>query len=268
MNKNWGSQLENILFRKPVVFGTTPLGYPGDMSINLVRHINEADIILTETLISFYQIVLDANKFFAQFGYSSVEVKPRAQIYSYVPDDSNEYKEQVSQKIIDAVINHGKKVLVLSEEGYSNYMDPAEFLKNDLIKNQIEFDTLHGPCMVIATIATSFTLANKFIFAGNPQWYGKDEVYHKLLKFKATEMPIVFSFDSHHLEDSLNIIKTVFQEYFGDFCINLSKPNENHIRGHLDKIISEYPNALKDPSTDRYTMLISPIFLHHDKYEY
>lgn len=267
MNKNQGEQLQDIYFRKQIVFGTVPIGYPGDITLNLIRHINGADIILTETLVSFYQLMLDSNKFFAQFGFSEIEVKPKAEIYTYVPDDNLEYKDDINQKIINES-KIGKKILILSEEGYSNYMDPATQLKNQLIKQQIEFDTLHGPCMVIATVATSFDNPNDFIFAGNVQWWNDEEIEKRLLLFKETNMSIIFSFDSHNLKKSLNTINKFFSNYFADFCINLSKTNEKHIRGNLDKIINDHEKFLTDTATDRFTLIISPNFVHQDKYNF
>lgn len=267
MNENNGSQIQDILFRRQIVFGTVPIGFPGDMSVNLVRHINQADIILAESLVTFYQIVLDTNKFFAQSGYKTVEIKPKAEIYTYLPDDSLEYKDGIDQKIINES-KKGKKVLVLSEEGYSNYMDPATSLKNQLVKHRVEFDTLHGPCMVIATIATSVDNPNDFIFAGNVQWWDEKEIEERLLLFKKTNMSIVFSFDCKSLKQSLNTINKIFPEYFADFCINLSKVNEEHIRGNLDKIINDHEKFLTDSSTDRYTLIISPNFIHRDKYNF
>ena len=267
MNQNNGAQIENILFRRQVVFGTVPLGYPGDISINVIRHINNADIILAESLVTFYQIILDVNKFCAQFGYPSIEVSPKAEIYTYVPDDSLEYKDGIDQKIINES-KKGKKVLVLSEEGYSSYMDPACSLKNQLIKHKIEFDTLHGPCMVIATIATSLDNPNDFIFAGNVQWWNENEIDERLLLFKKTNMSIVFSFDCENLKNSLEIINRNFPEYFADFCINISKPNEAHIRGSIAKIIEEHESLLTDMATDRFTMIISPKFIHESRYTF
>ena len=260
MNKNFGTQIKDIRFRKQIVFGTVPIGYPGDISLNLIRHINEADIILAETTVSFYQLLLDVNGFLLQFGFESIQLTPQAKIYTYTPDDSEEYKDKINEKIIQG-INNNKKILVISEEGYSNYMDPAAYLKNQLIKNKIEFDTLHGPCMVIATIATSYTSTNDFIFAGNVAWWNDEESINRLELFKKTNMPIVFSFDSHHLKKSLETINKIFPEYFGDFCANISKPNELHVRGNIDKIIENYQNVLKDRDTDRCTMIISPFFV-------
>jgi 16S rRNA (cytidine1402-2'-O)-methyltransferase len=251
------SPLEDINFRKNVVFGTVPIGYPGDISLNLIRHINQADIILVETLVSFYQLILGVNKFLSQFGFSEIQLTPKAKIYAYTPDDNSENKEIINKKIIKE-INSGKKVLVVSEEGYSNYMDPAEFLKITLIINKIEFDTLHGPCMVIATLATSHFVTKDFIFAGNVAWWSDNEIFDRLQTFKNTNMPIIFSFDSNNLKRSLETINTVFPDYMADFCANLSKPNEAHIRGKLDEIIYTHENILKDNNTDRCTLIIKP----------
>ena len=89
------SYLENILFRKNVVFGTAPIGYSGDISLNLIRHINQADIILAETVVSFYQLVLNVNKFLSQYGFSEIQLTPKAEIYTYTPDDSLEDKKNI-----------------------------------------------------------------------------------------------------------------------------------------------------------------------------
>lgn len=251
------SYLEDIIFRKNVVFGTAPIGYSGDISLNLIRHINQADIILAETLVSFYQLVLNVNKFLSQFGFSEIKLTPKAKIYTYTPDDSLEDKKNINEKIMEE-ITKGKKILVVSEEGYSNYMDPAEYLKIKLITNKVEFDTLHGPCMVIATLATSHFAVNDFIFAGNVHWWTDDEIFDRLQAFKNTNMPIIFSFDSNNLRRSLETINKVFPDYMADFCANLSKPNEAHIRGKLGEIIHTHESILKDRQTDRYTLIIKP----------
>jgi 16S rRNA C1402 (ribose-2'-O) methylase RsmI len=251
------SYLENILFRKNVVFGTAPIGYSGDISLNLIRHINQADIILAETVVSFYQLVLNVNKFLSQYGFSEIQLTPKAEIYTYTPDDSLEDKKNINEKIMGE-ITKGKKILVVSEEGYSNYMDPAEYLKIKLIANKVEFDTLHGPCMVIATLATSHFAVNDFIFAGNVAWWSDNEIFDRLQTFKNTNMPIIFSFDCQNLKKSLETIDKVFPDYMADFCANLSKPNEAHIRGKLDEIIHTHESILKDEQTDRYTLIIKP----------
>lgn len=251
------SQLEDILFRKNIVFGTAPIGYSGDISLNLIRHINEADIILAETLVSFYQLVLNVNKFLSQYGFSEIQLTPKAKIYTYVPDDKLENKIIINEKIIKE-FNDRKKILVISEEGYSNYMDPAELLKIALIERKIEFDTLHGPCMVIATLATSHFAANDFIFAGNVEWWGDDKIFDRLQAFKNTNMPIIFSFECNNLKKSLKTINKIFPDYMADFCANLSKPNEAHIRGLLEEIIQSHESILKDKQTDRYTLIIKP----------
>ena len=250
------------IFRKNIVFGTVPIGDPGDASLNLIHHLNNADIILVETHSQFSRLVSGIRAFVIKHNFGVI-LEPRAVIYQYNLMDGFDKINHVNQLILDEAVYNNKKVIVVSDEGYSNFMDPGDFLKEEIIKRGLEFQTLPGPSAIISTVAHSHGLIGEFFFSCDPSVIVPENKITYFTKIKNMNVPTVFTLNPTTARTSFEELKSVFgNDFYVDFSMNLTRPNEEHVRGSFDDAIkyidSNYDRFHRDTEDDRYTVILFP----------
>jgi len=222
------------VFRENIVFGCVPIGNPADISINMINHINEADIILIESHREFSRLITNIN---ALKGWVTADVKPHAIIYPYQLEYGEDKIKEINEKIIFEIKNN-KKVLVVSDEGSSVFLEPMMALKSMLLNLSINFQVIPGPNSVISSFISGTNTFVEFCFGGNFEWISekrKEEIFSHIKNLK---IPTIFILRSIGLKKYILEIKNNLQEDWKiDLGMNLSMETERHIDGSFDKIL-------------------------------
>jgi 16S rRNA (cytidine1402-2'-O)-methyltransferase len=255
---------QDSLFQENIVFGTVPLGNPADTSFNLLRHLNAADIIVVETVSQFSRLISGLRDYFNRVQ-TGVQIEPHATIYVYNLRDQRDHIEHMNAFLLDEAFNKNKKILVVSDEGCSNFLDPGSFLKYYCIEKNIAYKTLPGPNSIIAAITSAHSPVGNFAFSIDTELLDEKEKEKYFSGLKNLSCPIIFTTNPETLKDSLVDFHKYFgNEYYAELFINLTRKNEKVIRGSSLEVLdyvqqnpSEF-NYFNENENNRYAFLISP----------
>ena len=227
-------------FLKNVVFGSMPIGNINDISINMINHICEADIILTERLQVLSNLMADLRSVYWKLGLYGIS--PNATIYQYQVE-SEKFKFNDINSILINEAKNNKKILVVSDEGNSLFLEPMVIFKDVLLKNNIEYQVLPGPNSVISAVVSGKYNPEDFCFGGNYEWIGESRKKNIINAVIFAKMPVVFILRAIGLREMLQDMLLYFDDnWFVDLGINLSMENEQHFYGNLNETF-EYVNV-------------------------
>ena len=229
------------VFRKKVVFGAVPIGNPSDISINMINHINDADIILVESHREFSRLITSLNSL---PGFIKPDLKPHAFIYPYQLESGDERIKEINNKIINDIKNN-KKVLIVSDEGSSVFLEPMMALKSILLNLNIDFDVLPGPNSVIASFVSGTNTFVEFCFGGNFEWIAEKRKQEIFYNIKDLKIPTIFILRSIGLKQYITEIKNnLGNDWRIDLAMNLTMDTEKHIDGTFDQALQFIDNNL------------------------
>ena len=195
----------------------TPIGNLKEMSPRALETIGQMDIIAAEDTRNAFSLL-------ANYGI-------KKELFSLREHNEIEASKKLLEKIKD-----GKKVAYMSDAGYPCISDPGYLLVQEMIKNGVNVSAISGSSAFINALVASGLETKHFYFYGFlPAKEG--EAKAELEQLKDVKETIIFYEAPHRIMKTLNLM----QESFGNrnVCLarELTKINEEFIRGTLDELI-------------------------------
>ena len=203
----------------------TPIGNLKEMSPRALEIINEMDIIAAEDTRNAFSLL-------ANYGI-------KKELFSLREHNEKEASQQLLSKI-----KNGKKVAYMSDAGYPGISDPGYLLVQEMIKNNIPVSTISGSCAFINALVASGLDTKHFFFYGflSPK---ESEAKEELLKLKIKEETLIFYEAPHRILKTINVIREVLGNRYACLARELTKINEEYIRGNLDELAGLDETTLK-----------------------
>ena len=196
----------------------TPIGNLKEMSPRALETIEEMDIVAAEDTRNAFSLL-------ANYGI-------KKELFSLREHNEIEASKKLLEKIKD-----GKKVAYMSDAGYPCISDPGYLLVQEMIKNGVNVSTISGSSAFINALVASGLETNHFYFYGFLP-AKESEAKTELEQLKGIKETIIFYEAPHRIMKTLYLIN----EYFGNrnVCLarELTKINEEFIRGTLDELVT------------------------------
>lgn len=203
----------------------TPIGNLKEFSSRALEVIEEADIVAAED-------TRNAHDLLAKFNI-------KKELFSL--REHNE--KEASQYVVDAIKN-GKKVVYMSDAGYPGISDPGSILVKELIANDIAVSTVSGSSAFINALVASGLDTRHFFFYGFLS--AKDnEAKEELSNLKAFKNTLIFYEAPHRIIRTLKFLNEVLGNRHVCLARELTKINEEYIRGTLEELVQIDETTLK-----------------------
>ena len=203
----------------------TPIGNLKEMSPRALEVINEMDIIAAEDTRNAFSLL-------ANYGI-------KKELFSL-----REHNEIEASKHLLDKINQGKKVAYMSDAGYPGISDPGYLLVKEMIKNDINVSIISGSSAFINALVASGLETKHFFFYGFLP-AKENEAKEEILSLKDKKETLIFYEAPHRISKTLNLLR----EGLGnrDVCLarELTKINEEYIRGSLDELLELDESSIK-----------------------
>lgn len=152
-------------------------------------------------------------------------------------------ENQASEHIIE-LIKSGKKVAYVSDAGYPGISDPGYLLVQNALKAGIRVSTISGPSAFINALVASGLETKHFYFHGFlPAKEG--EAKKELEEISDKKETIIFYEAPHRIKKTLLIMFEVLGDRKAVIARELTKINEEYIRGNLSELIEIDESTLK-----------------------
>ena len=203
----------------------TPIGNLKEFSSRAIEIINECDVVAAEDTRNAYDLL---NKF---------DIKK--ELYSL-----REHNEKEASKHLVSLIKAGKKVVYMSDAGYPGISDPGYLLVKELIENNIAVSTISGPCAFINALVASGLDTKHFFFYGFLS--AKDnEAKEEINGLKNMRNTLIFYEAPHRIIRTLELLKEGLGNRYACLARELTKINEEYIRGTLEEMCQIEEETLK-----------------------
>ena len=203
----------------------TPIGNLKEMSPRALEVISEADVIAAEDTRNAFSLLANFNL--------------KKELFSLREHNEVEASKHLLEKIKD-----GKKVAYMSDAGYPGISDPGYLLVQEMIKNDINVSTVSGSSAFINALVASGLDTKHFYFYGFLP-AKENEAKEEILSLKDKKETLIFYEAPHRIGKTLNLLR----ESLGnrDVCLarELTKINEEYIRGTLDELIELDESSIK-----------------------
>lgn len=191
----------------------TPIGNLGEMSKRALDTLNEMDLIAAEDTRNAFMLL-------SQYGI-------KKELFSL-----REHNETTASKHIIGLIKQGKKVAYVSDAGYPGISDPGYLLVKEAIQNDIAVSTISGSSAFINALVASGLPTDHFYFYGFLSKKG-NEARQALEALKDREETLIFYESPHHIKETILLMSDIFQDREAVIARELTKLNEEYIRGSL-----------------------------------
>ena len=211
---------------KPLLYlVATPIGNLKEFSSRAIEIVNECDVVAAEDTRNAYDLL---NKFGI-----------KKELYSL--REHNE--KEASQHVVD-LINNGKKVVYMSDAGYPGISDPGNLLVKEMLANDIAVSTISGSSAFINALVASGLSSKHFYFYGflSPKDNEAKEEISSLKDFRNT---LIFYEAPHRIIRTINLLKDGLGNREVCLARELTKINEEYIRGTLDELSHLQEDTLK-----------------------
>jgi 16S rRNA (cytidine1402-2'-O)-methyltransferase len=202
-----------------VVLAATPIGDVADASPRLVAELTNADVIAAEDTRRLRRLL------------ERLGAQTSARIVSYF--DGNESKR--TDDLI-SLLEHGARVVVVSDAGMPTVSDPGYRLVTAAIARGFRVTAVPGPSAVLTALAVSGLPVDRFCFEGFlPR---KASERQRRLRGLATEPRTMVFFEApHRMSATLSAMAEAFGvERPGAVCRELTKTYEEIRRGSLQEL--------------------------------
>ena len=203
----------------------TPIGNLKEFTPRALDIINEADLVAAEDTRNTYSLL-------ANFGIK----KP---LFSL-----REHNEKEAAMHIIKSINEGKKVVYVSDAGYPGISDPGQLLVQEAINNNINVSTICGSSAFINALVSSGLPTDHFYFHGFLS-AKESEAKQELDFLKSKRETLIFYESPHRINKSLKNMLDVLGNRNAVIARELTKINEEYIRGLLSELIEIDDTTLK-----------------------
>ena len=220
MKRNKSFDGSNVLY-----LVATPIGNLKEFSSRAIEVISNADIVAAEDTRNTYSLL-------ANFGIKKTLFSLR------------EHNEKEATNHIINEIKNGKKVVYVSDAGYPGISDPGHILVEEAINNNINVSTVCGSSAFINALVSSGLPTDHFYFHGflSPK-EGQAKQELDLLKSKVETL--IFYESPHRILKTINYMFEVFGNRKAVIARELTKINEEFIRGTLKELTKIEPESLK-----------------------
>ena len=204
-----------------LTLAATPLGNPGDASPRLKAAIESAEVIAAEDSRRFHRLASDLGVTFT------------AKIISFF--DGNETAR--TQEVL-ALLQAGKRVLVVSDAGMPTISDPGFRLTRDAIALNIPIVVIPGPSAPTMALALSGLATDRFTFEGFlSRSAGARQSHLESLRFE--ERTMIFFEAPHRITECLNdALETFGSDRRAAICREMTKTYEETVRGTLAELLA------------------------------
>ncbi|MBR5997454.1 MAG: 16S rRNA (cytidine(1402)-2'-O)-methyltransferase [Bacilli bacterium] len=203
----------------------TPIGNLKEFSPRAIEIVSEADIVAAEDTRNAYDLL-------ARFNI-------KKELYSL-----REHNEKEASKHLVSLIQAGKKVVYMSDAGYPGISDPGYLLVQELIANDICVSTISGSCAFINALVASGLETKHFFFYGFLS--AKDnEAKEEINNLKALRNTLIFYEAPHRVMRTFNLLKEGLGNRKACLARELTKLNEEYIRGTLEELCDLEEETLK-----------------------
>lgn len=211
---------------KPLLYLiASPIGNLGEFSTRAKEAVEAADLVAAED-------TRNTSSLLKRFGIE----KPTFSL--------REHNEKSASEYLINKIKEGKHVVYLSDAGYPGISDPGYILVKECIANDINVSVVNGSSAFLTALVASGLETNHFYFYGFLS-AKSSEAKKELESLKYKEETLIFYESPHRIKDTLLLL----QEAFGNrqACIGreLTKINEEYIRGTLDELVTIDESTLK-----------------------
>lgn len=210
MKRNKSFDGSNVLY-----LVATPIGNLKEFTSRAIEVISDADLVAAEDTRNTYTLL-------ANFGL-------KKQLFSL-----REHNEKEAANHIIKLIKDGKKVVYVSDAGYPGISDPGSILVREAINNDVNVSTVCGSSAFINALVSSGLQTNHFYFHG---FLPAKEIAAKqeLELLKAKRETIIFYESPHRIKQTLLIMFDVLGDRNAVIARELTKVNEEYIRGTLSE---------------------------------
>ena len=203
----------------------TPIGNLKEFSPRAIEVVSEADIVAAED-------TRNAHDLLARFNI-------KKELYSL-----REHNEKEASKHLVSLIQAGKKVVYMSDAGYPGISDPGYLLVQELITNDICVSTISGSSAFINALVASGLETRHFFFYGFLS--AKDnEAKEEISNLKALRNTLIFYEAPHRIIRTFNLLKEGLGNRKACLARELTKLNEEYIRGTLEELSMIDEDTLK-----------------------
>lgn len=203
----------------------TPIGNLKEFSSRAIEVVSEADIVAAED-------TRNAHDLLARFNI-------KKELYSL-----REHNEKEVSKHLVSLIQAGKKVVYMSDAGYPGISDPGYLLVQELIANGICVSTISGSSAFINALVASGLETRHFFFYGFLS--AKDnEAKEEIGNLKALRNTLIFYEAPHRIIRTFNLLKEGLGNRKACLARELTKLNEEYIRGTLEELSMIDEDTLK-----------------------
>ena len=211
--------------RPTIYLIATPIGNLKEMSPRALEVISEMDIIAAEDTRNAFSLL-------ANFGL-------KKELFSL-----REHNEIEASKRLLEKIKEGKKVAYMSDAGYPGISDPGYLLVQEMIKNDINVSTISGSSAFINALVASGLETKHFYFYGFLP-AKESEAKEEILSLKEKAETLIFYEAPHRISKTLNLLRDGLGNR--DICLarELTKINEEYIRGTLDELLELDESSIK-----------------------
>ena len=203
----------------------TPIGNMSEVSERTISILSSVDVVAAED-------TRNTGSLLAKLGISK-------ELFSLREHNENEASEHVIQ-----LIKSGKKVAYVSDAGYPGISDPGYLLVQNALREDIRVSTVSGPCAFINALVASGLETNHFYFHGFLS--AKDgEAKKELEQLKERKETLIFYESPHRINRMLVNLNDVLGNRKAVIARELTKINEEYIRGRLLELIEIDESTLK-----------------------
>ena len=203
----------------------TPIGNLGEMSKRALDVLQEMDVVAAEDTRNTHMLL-------SQYGINK-------ELFSL-----REHNENEASMHLISLMKKGKKVAYVSDAGYPGISDPGYLLVKNAIKEGIAVSTVSGSSAFINALVASGLPTDHFYFYGFLSKIGSEAktALEQLIKREET---LIFYESPHHIEETIKLMNEVFGNREAVIARELTKLNEEYIRGTLDELVELDFSTLK-----------------------
>ena len=203
----------------------TPIGNLKEMSPRALETIEEMDIIAAEDTRNAFSLL-------ANYGI-------KKELFSLREHNEIEASKKLLEKIKD-----GKKIAYMSDAGYPCISDPGYLLVQEMIKSGVNVSTISCSSAFINALVASGLETKHFYFYGFLP-AKESEAKTELEQLKDIKETIIFYEAPHRIMKTLNLINECFGNRNVCLARELTKINEEFIRGTLDELVTLDETTIK-----------------------
>ncbi len=199
----------------------TPIGNMKDITLRALEVLKRVEYIACEDtrrtlkLLNFY------------------EIKNKKLLSYYYP------KEREKMRPILNILKEGKDVALVSDSGTPLISDPGYLLVTKCIEEGIRVEALPGPTAFVPALVASGLQIDRFIFLGFPPKRGARKFWEEIGKLEY--ITVVFYESPSRIKKTLSLLKEVFGDIDVVIAKEITKLNEEFIRGDISHILESLP---------------------------